>query len=538
MALIASLMLVNCGGGNSSSAGKGDTEDNSSYKGLQFYYQNMPASDYRLDQLTDSEFDALDESRQLAVANKLLTTLFFGYPLKELKKKIGDGNFLSGIRSGFDTEITDKAWLENYILDDTVFRQYQRSYYEPQAITILTRFYAMKDLDKYFLQNWVTYILTQTIMFSPAYELSSAHASNISGVYNRLVSMLENDSGMRFVTYMHMMSEDNWRRFRSPEDNGREMMEIYLLDTNDTHVPLAGQALQNWKLNTDSDTLEVGLNRNTKPLSLFGVTVYNGDDFYRELVKSDAFIRGVTSRLVDFFFPQKSTTQKSAIISSIVSSKPETWQDILFQILFSEAYLLHNNRAQSTEETFYSLVKKTDYRHHRGTFHALKEALEDMHQATMKYKLGKLDRVPLDTFSFAQYHKYIRGEILLRRADPDQDDMDSWSYSGWQDDFIGSDQFEQGTDSPVDTLQHFVDYLFEATVARKATTAEQRLFRSHMIQIRDGKRVFNYAFDMFTIYDDPERQKEQREKRKRNIAIIVLDYISRLDMIYRQKEVH
>ena len=540
MVLIPSLMLINCGGGGGNSTGtdQGDTPDALSYKGLQFYYQNMPASNYRLDQLTDSEFDALDESGQLAVANKLLTTLFFGYPLKKLKKKIGDGNFLSGIRSGLDTETTDKAWLENYLLDDTVFRQYQSSYYEPQAITILTRFYAMKDLDKYFLQNWVAYILTQTIMFSPAYELSSTHTPNISGVYNRLVTMLENDSGMRFVTYVHMMSEDNWRRFRSPEDNGREMMEIYLLDTNDTHVPLAGQALQNWKLNTDSDTLEVGLNRNTKPLSLFGTTVYNGDDFYRELVKSDAFTRGVTSRLVDFFFPRKSTAQKSAIISSIVSSKPETWQDILFQILFSEAYLLHNNRAQSAEETFYSLAKKTDYRHRRGTFHTLKEALEDMHQATMKYKLGKLERVPLDTLSFAQYHKYIREEILLRRADPGQDNPDSWNYHGWQDDFIGSDQFEQDTDSPADTLQHFVDYLFEATVARKATTAEQRLFRSHMIETRDGKQVFNYAFDMFTIHDDPERQKERREERKRNIAIIILDYISRLDMTYRQREVH
>jgi hypothetical protein len=45
---------------------------------------------------------------------------------------------------------------------------------------------------------------------------------------------LNDDVGMRYSTYLHMTSSDNWRRFRSPEDNGREMLEIYTLDFNDT----------------------------------------------------------------------------------------------------------------------------------------------------------------------------------------------------------------------------------------------------------------------------------------------------------------
>ncbi len=545
VALMTTFMLVNCGGGGGSatstdnnSTGNGTGTDTSSYKGLQFYHQNMPVSDYKLNQLTDSEFDELDETKQLAIANKLLATLFFGYPLKELKTKISNGNFLSSIRNGLDTEGTDKEWLENYILDDSVFQQYQSQWYEPQAITILTRFYAMKDLDKYFLQNWVAYILTQTIMFSPAYELSSTHTPNISGVYNRLVTMLENDSGMRFISYVHMSSEDNWRRFRSPEDNGREMLEIYLLDANDAHVPLAGQALKNWKLNTDSDTLEIGLNRNTQPISLFGTTIYNGDDFYRELAKSNAFTKGVTSRLVDFFFPEKSNVQKISITDSIVSSKPETWQDILFQIIFSEEYLLHNSRGQSAEETFFSLAKKLNYRHRKGTFSTLKSELEKMHQATMKYKLGKIERVPLDTLSFAHYHKYIRERVLMRRANPEQDNPASWNYNGWQDSFIGFDQFEQDENDHVTTLKNFVNYLFEATVARQATADEQKLFKDHMIETEDGTQVFKYSFDIFTTHDDPDKQKERREDRKREIALIVLDYISRLAITYRQSEVH
>ena len=549
---LSTLLFIGCGGGGTTGNDTtGTGEDNittsntqtdefsqTSYKGLTFYHKNIPSSSYTLDQLSDSEFDELDDSKQLKIANKLLSTLFYGYPLKELKEKIAQGNFLSTVRQGLDREKTDKEWLENHILDDTYFKQYQSQWYEPQVITILSRFYAMKHLDKYFLQNWVAYILTQTIMFSPAYELSSAHTPNISSVYNRLVTMLENESGMRFTTYVHMMSEDNWRRFRSPEDNGREMMEIYLLDTNDSHVPLAGQALKNWKLNTDSDTLEVGLNRNTRPLSLFGTTVYSGEDFYRELAKSDAFTKGVSKRLVDFFFPDKSAARKQQISNAIVASKPETWQDILLQIIFSKAYLLDNSRAKSAEETFYSLAKKIDYRNRRDDFRRFKESLGEMHQAAMKYKLGKLERVPLDSLSFAYYHKYIREELLLQYANPEQTDPDRWDYQGWQRSFVAFDQFTHDEDSPIESLAHFIDYLFYAVIGRKATASEQTLFKNHMTEKDNGTLVLKYEFNMFTRRDDRTEEAKKREERKRNIAMIVLDYLSRLDETYRQREVH
>jgi len=554
--LFISLLLTNCGGGGGSdtasaagatpgttsgTTGTGDPASDPkyalSYKGLTFYYQGLTPSQYKLDQLTNDEFNALGSTQKLQVANKLLTTLFFGYPQKELQAKIDSDNFINGVRTGLEEEKTDKAWLESYILDEDKFRQYS-SYNEPQAINILSRFYAMKDLDSYFLKNWVAYILTQTIMFSPAYELSTTHTPNISRVYNRIVTFLNEEAGMRFITYVHMMSEDNWRRFRSPEDNGREMLEIYQLDMDDAHVPIAGKALQNWKLNTDNDTLEVGLNQNTVALNLFGTTIYNGDDFYRELVKSNLFTKGVTKRLVDFFFPETSDAKKQQITESIVSSQPETWQDILLQIVFSEEYLLHNQRAQSAEETFFSLAKKMDFKHKDSTFYYLKENMEDMHQASMKYKLGKIERVPLDTLSFAYYHKFIRNEVLLRRSNPDAiNDYDSWSRAGWSDSFIAFDTFNYDSNNDTVSLDAFVNYLFKTTTSRVASSEELKLFRDHMIESRDGKKLFRYEFNMFVTYDDAEKQTKSREDRKRNIAFIVLDYISRLDTTYRQREV-
>jgi len=563
--LLISLMLTNCGGGGGSTSGtaaivnngallnttsmdngtlgtgidtnnEDDEFSRSEYRGLNFYYKNMPSSEYRLPQLTDASYNTLNETQKLQIADKLLSTLFFGYPLKVLQGKIASGGFIESIRSALEVDNTDKEWLENYIIDEDIFRQ--SSYNEQVAVDILTRFYAMKKLDGYFIKNWTAYILAQTIMFSPAYELESTHTPNIARVYNRLVNMLEVESGMRYITYVHMMSEDNWRRFRSPEDNGREMMEIFTLDMNDSHVPLAGQALKNWKLDRDSDTLVVSLNENRQPLSLFGTTVYNGDDFYREMAKSDQFTQGVTSRIVNFFFPNTIASKKTQIINSILSSKPETWQDILLQVVFSEEYLLDNSRAKSAEELFFSVAKKTDFKHRTSTFHELKDALEEMHQASMKYKLGKLKRVPLDTLSFANYHKYIRERILLRKSTPDKEtEYDAWDRQGWSEKFVANENFSFDGEDVVNSLDSLIQYLFTTITSRNATSTELALFRAHMVIGEGSEQILSNTFNMFRTDDDPQTQREQREYRKTNIAIIVLDYISRLSETYTLGEV-
>ncbi len=561
--LLTVLMLTNCGGGGSTSSttidntstsinssdSTIDTETNtnneedefsrSEYRGLGFYYKNMPSSDYTLTQLTDASYNRLNETQKSQVADKLLSTLFFGYPLKVIEEKIASGSFIESIRTGLDVDKTDKEWLENYIIDEDIFRQ--SSYNEQVAVDILTRFYAMEKLDSYFIKNWTAYILTQTIMFSPAYELESTHTPNIARVYNRLVNMLEVDSGMRYITYVHMMSEDNWRRFRSPEDNGREMMEIFTLDMDDSHVPLAGQALKNWKLDRDNDTLVVSLNENRQPLSLFGTTIYNGDDFYREMAKSDLFTKGVTKRIVDFFFPNATVSKKSQITNNILLSKPETWQDILLQIVFSEEYLLNNSRAKSAEELFFSLAKKTEFKHRTGTFHEFKDALEEMHQASMKYKLGKLKRVPLDTLSFANYHKYFRERILLRKSNPAKStEYTAYDRQGWSESFVDNENYNLVENNALASLSSFIQYLFNATISRDATPEEMELFTNHMFRDRSDTnttQVLDYSFDLLTTRDDPEEQRSRREDRKRDIATLVLDYISRLTETYTLKEV-
>ena len=310
------------------------------------------------------------------------------------------------------------------------------------------------------------------------------------------------------------------------------------MDEDDALVPLAGKALQNWKLNRDNDTLVIGRNENTEPLALFGSTVYNGDDFYRELVKSNTFITTVTARLVDFFFTDATAAKKAELANTVASSSPETFQDILLQIVFSKEYLLYNSRAKSAEELFYSLAKKTDFHHRTSTFDYFRRALEEMHQASMKYKLGKIQRVPLDTLSFASYHKYIRENMLIRKSDPNKiEEYTAWGRQGWGENFVANTNFELNSEDELGSLDAYVNYLFKVTISRQATTEELTLFREHMQREVNGVLELDYNFDIFYTNDDETVQLERRERSKNYIAIIVLDYISRLESFYMQNEV-
>ena len=512
------------GNGQNQNADSNDPKYQLSYKGLRFFAPALSQSSYSLEQVDDKVFESLSKEKKRQVADKLLATLFFGYPHPVLETKIDQGNFISSLFADFTKDLNDKAAVEEEIRNTTRF--FHSSYSKDEVNHILSRFYVMDKIDSYYLQNWIAYILTQTIMFSPAYELDSSHEPNIARVYNAMVRSLEEESTIGYSTYLHMISSDNWRRFRSPEDNGREMMEIYALLFEDNLVPLAGKALQNWKLDRDNDTLVIGLNENTQPLQLFGTTVVNGDDFYRELAKSSAFQKGVVSRLVDFFFTTQSQTQKDRIVSKIVHSAPQRWEDIVLQIIFSKTYLLESSRPKSAEELFYSLAKKTEYKHYKYTFENFSKALDQMHQSAMKYKLGKLDRVPMDTLSFINYHKFIRENLMIRHANPKKvDNYKSWDSYGFTDVFIAEDRFSLNENDPKGSLDTLIDYLFTVTVSRKPIAKEITLFETHMLQQDNGTLVFSPGFNLTKSSD------------RTNAAILILDYISRLAELYQYPKV-
>jgi hypothetical protein len=174
--------------------------------------------------------------------------------------------------------------------------------------------------------------------------------------------------------------------------------------------------------------------------------------------------------------------------------------------------------------------------------HELKYALEEMHQASMKYKLGKIKRVPLETLSFANYHKYIRERVLLRKSNPEKETQyDAWDRQGWSEKFVSNTNYTLDEENAIGSLESFIQYLFHATVSRSANSEEMALFKTHMLRDKSDSnktQVLDYSFDLLTTRDDPQEQADRREARKRDIATIVLDYLSRLSETYTQKEVN
>ena len=491
------------------------------YKGLKLYSKNISYKDYKLPQLSDSEFNSFSQEKRLYIAKKLFSTLFYGMEYEKLKSEIESKDFISKIKREISVNSNDLESAQDLIENENYFAY--PSWGKNEIYKILERFYVLPNLDREYINLWSAYILTQTIMFSPAYELSSSHYPNITRVYTRFVRNFRDNATIGYSAFLYMTSEDNWRRFRSPEDNAREMLEIFTMDYDDSHVPIAATALKNWKLDRDYDTLVIDLNENRKPLHLFGTTIYNGFDFYREMVKSDIFLKTVVKRIVDIFFPKYKESRKIEIRDRIVSSNPQTWQDILLQIVFSKEYLLNSQKIKSAEELFFHIAKSINYKNDKYLFIRFQEALENMGQASMKYKLGKRAEVPLDTHSFMAYHKFAREELLLKNVSDDKINNYDWGNNGWiRSRFLSDEHFDGVMFNEHEKFaKKLIDYLFLNILGRRADKEEMDLFLNHFL--KDGK--FNSQFDLFKIDN------------RSNAAVIILDYISRLRELYAYKRV-
>ena len=521
--IIIVLLFTGCEDESSKSPINAEDKYSYMYEGMPLYATNMSVNDYKLKSLSNNKFNSLSSSEQELIADKLLSTLFFGMPREEISNLIETGTFITKIRSMLDKNTNDLVLAEERLNDsgdegEFYFNDWAAG--AEEVAKILARFYVLEELDKEYANYWSAYILSSTIMFSPAYELESTHNPNIERIYSALVRAFREELTLEYSTFLHMISDDNWRRFRSPEDNGREMMEIFLQDFDDTKVPIAGQALKNWHLDRDNDTLVIGLDENRESLQLYGKTIVDGFDFYRVLVNSSDFTKEVTDRLVDIYFQTFNNTQKASIVSNIVASNPNTWQDILFQIVFSESYLLESDKPKSAEELFFSLSKKIHFKHKRKFFSYFAGNLGDMNQASMKYKLGKYVEVPLDTQSFISYHKVLREDVFIRYKN-------EWS-SGWEEELFIPDKLFEGVSAyeHSEILERLINFLFMSTLSRPASEQEIELFRGHMLT---DEKTYQHPFRIFK--DDGSINE------RRNATIIIMDYISRLAQNYRFEKV-
>jgi hypothetical protein len=437
--------------------------------------------------LEGSEFKRLSPTQQYAVINNLLATLYQGVPVQQFF------NLMQGVRNpsiqrGALTVDRIREILATPLPDMTPYlaKTNAYTYFTETAPTATTKYYSTQPMvlplamlfelplsrDSY--HRWMAYVLMNSILFSPALELDSVRSPAVTGIYERLVRMMDEGRAMRDIVYEHMISPQNWERFRSPEDNTREMMEIFLARFIDAEVPLAASACKNWSVVYDANgvsSIVRGANVNTVPQQLLGTSVVTCEDFYHALANHADLIPTLASVLVNHFFNTATLETKGRLIASIVAENPTTFDAMFSLILFSRAYLLGTARARNAEESFFGLAHRLGWTPAASFFDTLTDVrnpepasvtLLRMGQGSMFYKLGRSPRVPVDTLNFSLHHKLVRELLLLNQLDSATDGNGGWAAATLLD------------DPAVASLSNddFINYLFLSAVLRPAQPAE------------------------------------------------------------------
>ena len=538
---------------------------------------NGNTSDTYPDELSQAKYNDLSDEQKYLVANKLLGTMFKGLPVDEFfdissgmdnLTLTGGADLLPQLKTALNADlteqdrnyhdmiITDKDNRNNYSLFDIDLDNANGDWPKHLPMARIFQYPLSKDS----FDNWVAYILTNTILFSPAEEIDSASIRDVQKVYFKLREDLRQNKTVQQIIARHQRSQENWRRFRSPEDNTREMIEIYLgLFDRDDDVPRASKACQDLYLSDDTadyELLSTGF-PNTEPQYVLDTFVVTCGDFYDVVANHPLVIPRVTTVLVENFFYTKTGEERADIVDTIVSGNPGTFQDILKSIIFSEEYLLNNERAKSSEEAFFSSAHQLDWKPFRDVLQDMTSStntlsLEQMGWPVMSLKLGRFTGVPLDALSFANYHKGVREILMLGTTGTgtcgsETSNVENSSRCRWANGLgtklrsVPTAPTANATDQAVamydyDTarldkltarnsrvmnlsIDDYIDYVFMTVLHRRASSVE----------MTDLKILFTARGDFVTNVDGG---LVIRSGRHDEMAQIILDYASRLPEYY------
>ena len=496
--------------------------------------------------LTDSVWKDLSKDDRMMVVHKLFASMYYGVKPEKVMQFVDSETFPSDFQKMFTKSIGQEKLKEIESKLD-YFSDYDRGDSGKKQIShILARLYYLEPSKEY-LNRWSAYILTQTILFSPAIELNTVLDEDAISVYDNLVLDMDRGVSIPDSTYNHITSQSNWRRFRSPEDNGREMLEIYLMDFDDSHVPLAAKALQNWHLDRKKNLI-IGDNENTEPITnLFAnKTIYNGYDYYDSLVQDPRFMPTVTRRLVQIYFPNFSEQEQESIVNALLERNPNTWSDLLFDIVMSEKYLLESTRLASFEELFFPIVKSIPWIAKAKSFEILQTKMSYMKQACMRYKLGRPTKVADDTESLAVRHSAMRGFLILNpNGQPDNmtnfDDGISFNTAFpnlpqsliLENEFVNNKKTDLWYEQERVRSQYIIDLYMVLLTGRVATDEE----KEQLSDIIDDRLYDKETFKNRRIIDLYSLDSSRTIWSRGQFIYSLFDYISRLSDTYQLKAI-
>ncbi len=504
-------------------------------------------------ELSASEYNNMPPLQQYQVANRLLSALFRGVPAKEffdpntftsgkeadLRVDPDHVEYIQQIKEKLGSHLENRDVIYTKVVGDTTVQPtipglYQFSSDERTPMELpLAYMYELPLSDEYFAR-WIAYNLMNTILFSPAEEIDSAGPEDARAVFDRLSEGIRNKATIRSLIYQHEISLQNWRRFRSPEDNTREMIEIYLgLFDRDADVPKAAKACKNWSL-TDEDQgyllLHPEAANNTEPQQILDhYWVTTCEDVMDTIANHPLVIPRMANVIVDHLFDANYDPQKKAkFVNSIVGAHPQTFSELYALILFSKEFLTSVERPKFIEESLFNVAGRVywtptstffrDLAGTSGTGGNLSTNMLVMNQPAMSLKLGRWASVPLDSQGFSYYHRALRDVVMLRRKTTYDNPYDG-NYMGWGAELIGESVETVSGDA-------FINYLFISVIGRPATDGElaelNNIITTATANGGTGSKVFDPA---------PTSGNGIIQKR-RDTALVVLDYLSRLPELY------
>lgn len=478
--------------------------------------------------LSDEEFELLAPFEQYRVANKFLSTQFDGLPLVDffdldtgLTEPESLGVFVpSKVLALMSTalESSERLALDSQILGSDIIDlpdeaptegRFWFSDKRAQELPLARLYTYPLSRDKSSL--WMAWHLANTILFSPATELESVGMTDVQNILRRLDSAIHNDVPITEVVIQHMRSLENWRRFRSPEDNTREMLEIFLgLEELDDQVPAASAACGDWYLTDESDGYQLSYTDypNNEAQTVLQQTIVTCDDFYHVVAHHELLIPTLARTLVSYFFSSRSHEFQARAVEQLVGQQPVTFRDLFIPIIFSRSYLLDTEKVMAYEELFLGAAKRINWRSRDDMFTGLvsgrggmtRSFMGEMSWPTMSGKIGRRNIVPTDSLSFANYHKGFREDLVMR----------PWRWVRG----LGVEQPETPDPAPLKappqdaTAQAIEDYqtvvannkeIIDAMSAAERAAYDQDL-RTYLLQLELHEKVKKFSLPEFVDY--------------------------------------
>jgi hypothetical protein len=540
--------------------------------------------------LSQSEFDALSADDQFVVANKALSTMYRGLPMDEFfnvpqglaNPEVKYSLFIEDLQRKLNTTLSSaevkqaKALtfgqnddVNTISVDESIPAMFISSDSESHPHQVTMAKAQSYPISKNQFTHWMSYFLANTIMFSPAREMESTDAQDIGRVLSYLELSIAADTPIRDTIRGWLNNLSRWRVSRSAENHALEMFELYLGIFNDTEEEQqntinGGKACSAWLLTDNNADYQLKkdpfVEEGIESVKVFDNYISSCAELYDLVAGHPLVIPRVTEVIVNYFLDGSTAEAKQLLIQNIVNTGPVTFQDIFLPIIFSEEFLLNSERPKTFEENAFGFLHSMHWtpRSNSGnlddrildvmldsTSNNNNMAVHNMGWAAMDSKIGRTPFLPMDSLSFATYHKAIRESVLLNnrafdgRVHPKSKDYTEAAEPSEPPFTIKDGAFYiAGTENLKPELDgisvnDFIDLVFLSALGRRATSEETEGFKQEGTT-RDYLRFYDEVLELRRSGGGDD---EIYEYWVDDFAEIMLDYITRLPEFYYYRSV-